>query len=413
MQLHVARQPIFDKHRQIVGYELLHRDAPGTNAYTATDGNYATSSVITSAFLSFGLEVLTNDTLAYINFTSELLVQGVPMLLPKEKLVTEILESVEPTEEILMACHGLKDAGYTLALDDFVLRPGYEPLIDLADIIKVDFRKSDASEQKIIIERYKGKGIRFLAEKVETAAEFARAVKLGYSMFQGYFFARPVTLSANTVSATKLGYVQLMQAIHEESPDFPKIIQAIESDVSFSLDTIRLVNSAYFARRSKISSVKEAVVMLGLEGVRKWVNMTVMTRLARNKPDVLISHSLIRSRFLDLMAKRSNRGNFSSEYTMLGLFSLLDALVGCTFQSLFANLNLSDTVKSILVDGDFSSDLGKAYQIMLAYEQGNWDLAAALCPKIGLSMDDIALIYLDALEWHNSTTAMGRAARAG
>lgn len=413
MQLHVARQPIFNKQKQIVAYELLHRDAPGANAYTATDGNYATSSVITSAFLSFGLEVLTNDTLAYINFTSELLLQGVPMLLPKDQLVTEILENVEPTEEVLRACQALKDAGYTLALDDFVLRPGYEPLVDLSSIIKVDFRQSDINEQKAIIERYKDKGIQFLAEKVETEAEFARAIKLGYSMFQGYFFARPVTLSANAVPATKLGYVQLMQAVYEDTPDFSKIIHAIESDVSFSLDTVKLVNSAYFARRNKISSVKEAVVMLGLEGVRKWVNMSVMTRLARNKPDVLITHSLIRSKFLDLTAKKSGRGAVSSGYSMLGLFSLLDALVGCTFRSLFSNLNLSDTVKSILVDGDYTSDLGKAYRVMLSYEQGDWDAAAALCPKIGLTMDDIALIYLEALEWHSSTVAMNKAVRDG
>lgn len=411
MQLHVARQPIFNKQKQIVAYELLHRDAPGSNAYMATDGNAATSSVITSAFLSFGLDLLTGDTLAYVNFTTELLLQCAPLLLPRDQLVTEILETVQPTEEVLQACRTIKAAGYKLALDDFVLRPGYDELIDLAGIIKVDFRISDADEQRAIIDLYKDRDISFLAEKVETEAEFARAVKMGYHLFQGYFFARPVTLSTNAVPSTKLGYVQLMQAVHEDKPDFSKIIRAIESDVAFSLDTIKLVNSAYFARRHKISSVKDAVIMLGLEGVRKWVNVSVMSRLAWNKPDVLISHSLVRSRFMELMARRSGRQQYSSEYSMLGLFSLLDALIGCTFKSLFSNLNLSDTVKSILIDSDYSSDLGKAYCLMLAYEQGEWDKAGALCPMIGLSMDDIAQIYMDALEWHSNTVAMNKAAQ--
>ena len=413
MQLHVARQPIFNRRKSIVAYELLHRESPEACAYTAQDGDYATSCVITSAFLSYGLDVLADDTMAYINFTACLLVQGVPMLLPREQVVVEILETVEPTEEVLTACRALKAAGYTLALDDYVLQPGYDALVELADVIKVDFRANDAGQQQAIIERYRSRKLCFLVEKVETEAEFVHAMKLGYDLFQGYFFARPVTLSAKAVQPTKMAYVQLMQAIHEPSPDFGKIISAIESDVAFSLDTIKLVNSAYYARRNKLSSVKDAVVMLGMEGVRKWVNMSVLSRLARNKPDVLISHSLIRSTFLDLLARRAGQAGQSAEYALLGLFSLLDALTGCTFQSLLGCLNLSDTIKAILIRGDLSSPLGRTYALMLHYEQGEFDEAATLAAGLQLCMDDVAHIYVDALEWYSSTAAMSKAAREG
>jgi c-di-GMP-related signal transduction protein len=410
MKLYIARQPIFNRSRSIVAYELLHRESLGINTYETSDGDYATSSVITGTFLTLGFDALTDDKLAYVNFTESLLLKGVPQLLPKDQLVIEILETVEPTAEIINACTALKVAGYTIALDDYVLRPGYDALIALADIIKVDFRSTRIEDQMGIINRFSQQKISFLAEKVETEAEFTRAMKMGYKLFQGYFFSRPVILSTNAIPVTKLGYIQLIQAINTERPNFNEVIRAIENDVALSLETIKLVNSAYFARRNKISSIKDAVVMLGLEGVRKWINISALSRLGKNKPDVLISNSLIRSKFMELMSKQLKRSQLSPHYSMLGLLSLLDALTNCSFDILLSKLNIDDEIKAILVDKEFNSLLGQAYKLMTLYERGSWDEANGLAVSLGVQMDTVADIYMQSLEWHNSSIGMSKAA---
>ena len=412
MELHIARQPIFDTKRAIIAYELLHRESAGKNVYDGIDGDDATSSVITGTFLSIGLNALTDNKLAYVNFTQNLLLKGVPQLLPKEQLVVEILETVEPTVDVITACRSLKIAGYTLALDDFVLRPGYEALIALANIIKVDFRSTSEVEQRSVIDRYRQYNIVFLAEKVETEEEFTRATKLGYSLFQGYFFSRPVIMSTKTVPITKLGYVQLIQAVNDERPDFKKISMAIENDVALSLETIKLVNSAYFARRNKISSIKDAVVTLGMEGVRKWINIFTLSRLGKNKPDVLISDSLIRSKFMELISKPLNKNQRSPEFAMLGLFSLLDALTNCSFDLILSKLNITQEIKIILIDKDYSSTLGQAYRLMLSYERGSWDDANSMALSLGVPMDTIAEIYMKSLKWYNSSIGMSNAVQA-
>ena len=401
MELYVARQPIFDTKKTIVAYELLHREA-GQTQYTQQDGTYASSSVIAVNFLSLGLNSLTSGKLAFINFTEELLKLGVATLLPKESLVVEILETIEPTDEIISACSNLKDKGYTLALDDFVLRPGYKSLIDLADIIKVDFRSTSEDEQKQIIDKYKNKKIQFLAEKVETEQEFIRAIKLGYSLYQGYFFSKPIIITTSTVPVSKLGYIQLMAAINEDNPDFKDIASAIEHDVALSLETIKLVNSVFYYHRQKITSIQQAVVALGINDVKKWIYLSALRRLGANKPDVLVSNSIIRSKFMELISHELKQDQRSREYAMLGLFSLLDALTNSTFKVLFANLNISEEIKSILIGTDADSLCGVAYALMLAYEKGNWKEAHMHTETLHIAMDCVASTYIKSLEWYNT-----------
>jgi EAL and modified HD-GYP domain-containing signal transduction protein len=409
MELYIARQPVFDKNKAISGYELLHRTSGLTNEYTETDGEYASSQVITGAFLSFGLDSLTDGKQAYINFTTDLLTSGVASLLPKEQLVVEVLESIVPTREVLRACEKLKADGYTLALDDYVLSPYFEPLAALADIIKVDFRQTSEVEQFNAIAFREGQGIQFLAEKVETEEEFLRATALGYSLFQGYFFSRPVMLSTNMIQPSKLGYIRLMQAVNSPSPDFRTIISAIESDVTLSLETIRLSNSAFYARRQKIMSIKQAVVALGLEGVRKWIYLASLRRLGAGKPDALVSTSIIRSKFMELIAYAVRQPLKSPEYSMIGLFSMLDALTGHSFESLLSNLNIADEIKEILIGSEFETKLGQAYCTMLNYERGDWESTETSAVRMGLTLNTVAEAYMESLKWFNEFLSISAA----
>jgi c-di-GMP-related signal transduction protein len=405
MELYVARQPVFDKTRSIYGYELLYRESEKENKFPETDGDYASSRVITGAFLALGLDTLTSGKHAFINFTSDLISSGVASLLPKEQLVIEILENVVPTQEIIEACKQLKAQGYSLALDDYVMDPAFEPLARLADIIKVDFQKVSEDNQYNILSMHKGHGIQFLAEKVETEEEFRRALDLGYSLFQGYFFARPVILSTNTIPVGRLGYIRLMQAVNSPNPDFRMIISAIESDVKLSLETIKLTNSVFYSSRMKISSIKQAVVALGLEGVRKWIYLAAMRRLGVDKPDILVSTSIIRAKFMELLSLAIGQSCKGPVYSMLGLFSLLDVLTNCSFETLLSNLNITDEIKQILLYRDFNSKLGATYCTMLAYERGEWESTSESARMLGLSRATLSRAYISSLKWYNGLTS--------
>ena len=400
MEIYVARQPIFDSNKNVVAYELLHRQA-GETQYAQQDGNYASSSVIAGNFLSLGLDSLTSGKQAFINFTAELLTSGVATILPKDQLVIELLETIEPTEQIVSTCKELSSEGYQLALDDFVMQPGYEELLRFVNIVKVDFLATTPQQQKGIVVRWKRDGLRFLAEKVETDADFKRAVACGYTLFQGYFFAKPVLLAANAVPVSKLGYLQLMTALNQKNPDFRQIASAIESDVAISLETIKLVNSAFYGKKQRIRPIHQAVVSLGMEGVRKWIYLSALRKLVSKKPDILISNSLIRSRFMELLSEQNGAQSRMSEYALLGLFSLLDTITNCSFPLLLKDLNISDDIKAVLMYGQQDSHIGKAFQLMLAYEKGDWQSAQTLCSELGISIESVSEAYLNSLAWYN------------
>ena len=401
MELHVARQPIFDASKTVIAYELLHRDSRLVNEYAAQDADQATSSVLTSSFLTLGLDTLTEGKMAYVNFTQYLLTQGIPTLLPQEQLGIELSPEILYHEDALQAACQLKAAGYTIALDGFTKEHIGCAAMGLADIIKINVQCVSTEEQIALLD-IKGAGkIRYLAKNVECDAAFDAARRMGYALYQGYFFAHPVIYTANTIPVSRLGYIQLIRAVNEERPDFQNIVVAIENDVAMSLETVKLVNSAYFARRYKIHSVKQAIVTLGIEGVRKWVALSTLTKLGKNKPDVLVSSSLIRSKFLELVAKAMGQSNRAPEFYMLGLFSLLDALTGCPFEQILSSLNISDEVKAVLTQGEKFSALANAYGLMLSYERGRWPEAGNFAQSLNLSMSTVADIYISALRWYN------------
>lgn len=401
MELHVARQPIFDASKAVVAYELLHRENRTVNRYEAQDADQATSSVLTSGFLTLGLDMLTEGKMAYVNFTELLLTQGIPTLLPHEQLGIELSPGILHNADALRAVNALKAAGYTIALDSFSLEHMDSSLLQLADIVKINVQQILPAEQQALLASRHGARARFLAKNVECDEAFSQAQQMGYSLFQGYFFAHPVIYTASTIPVNQLGYIQLIRAVSEEHPDFQSIVVAIESDVAMSLETVRLVNSAYFARRYKIYSVKQAIVTLGIEGVRKWVTLSTLTKLGKNKPDVLVSSSLIRSKFMEQIAKALGQSRRAPEFYMLGLFSLLDALTGCPFEQVLGNLNIAEEVKSVLLQAEKESTLARAYALMMSYERGHWDEASGYAKALGLPMSAVADIYISSLRWYN------------
>ena len=396
MQVLVARQPIFDKNKNVVAYELLFRNSL-SNSYGGTDGDQATTDVIVASFLSIGMDVVTGGKRAFINFTDNLLRNKVAHLLPREVLAVEILETVEPDEAILAACHDLKKDGYTIVLDDFVFHPRFAPLIELADIIKIDFLATSPTERKSIVRRFNANKIDFLAEKVETQAEFEEAVRAGYVYFQGYFFSKPVIIARKDIPASKLSYLKLLQEIKMSDMNINQIEQTIKREISFSYRLLKYINSSAFGFRQEIRSIRQAVSLLGQRDLLKWVSLNAMCCIQDDKPLELITTAVVRAYFGELIALRLGKQQIASDVFLMGLFSIIDALLDCSLLNILEELPVSKEVKGALLGGDgFFHDI---HELTVSYERADWAKVFMCAKKIDLPEDELAGLYLKTLTW--------------
>lgn len=397
MNIFIARQPIFDKDRNVYGYELLHREE-GEKVYSAEDGDRASSNVISGGFLSLELNKLTGDKKAFVNFTDNLLFQEIPTILPPDYLVVEVLETVTICDELINACKRIKAAGYTIALDDFVFKPGYEPLVELADIIKVDFLESSDEEKSSIVRRFDKYNIKFLAEKIETHEEYEKAVGMGYTYFQGYFFSKPVTISTNTIPMNKLNQIRLIQAINEQDTDFVKLSSIIEMDASFSYEVLRLVNSAFFSRGMRIKSIKQALIRLGTEELRKWCYLTALRKLGGSQHSEVVNYCMIRARFLELISNRLGLKKKSAEFMTVGILSMLDVLSGCSLEKILQEIPLVDEVKNILLGKEKKGAMAKSFKLVLECEKGHWKEVAQLSKEMHMKAEEVIAFYYEAVQ---------------
>lgn len=396
MQVLVARQPIFDKTKNVVAYELLFRSSM-SNHYGGGDGDQATTDVIVASFLSIGMDVVTGGKKAFINFTDNLLKDKVAHLLPSDILAVEILETVEPDEKIINACKALKAEGYTVVLDDFVFDPRFTPLIELADIIKIDFLTTSPAERKSIVRRFSRGNIKFLAEKVETQAEFEEAVSCGYVYFQGYFFSKPVIITRKDIPASKLSYLKLLQEVKMADMDVQRIEDVIKREISFSYRILKYINSSAFGFRQEIRSIRQAVSLLGQRDLLKWVSLNAMCCIQDDKPLELITTAVVRGYFGELIAVRLGKQQIASDVFLMGLFSLIDAILDYPLADLLEELPVSKEVKEALLGHDgFFHDIHK---LTVSYERADWTNVFLCCKKIGLPDDELTELYLKTLAW--------------
>jgi c-di-GMP-related signal transduction protein len=394
MDVFVARQPIFQVNKKLFAYELLFRTGM-SNAFPGIDGGTATSSLLSSSFFTVGIERISGGKLVFINFTEELLLRGTPTLFPKNHVVVEILEDVHPTREIIDACQALYQQGYILALDDFVYRDNLQPLIDLAQIIKIDFRLTPQAEITAILAQLKEGKCEFLAEKIETNEEFVAAKAMGFKYFQGYFFAKPEVLKNKDISASKLTIMQLICEVNRAECDLKKLEEYINQDVSISYKLINYLNSAYYARLQPISSIRQAIAYLGERGIRMFISIIAASRLVDNKPGELLRAATIRANFLEQIA--IELAIDSGELFMLGLFSLLDAMLDNSMEYLVGQLPLTTQMSEALVQR--SGQLANYLQLIEAVEAGNWSVLDNLLAGMNISSIRLQEFYLNAVNF--------------
>lgn len=397
----IARQPIFDINLKIHAYELLFRRT-ASNDSSEFDPDEATSSVLVNGMFVIGLEQLTKGKPAFVNFSRKMLINDVMTFLPNKDIAIEILETVEPDEKCLQACLKLKQAGYKIVLDDFVYHAKFDPLIAIADIIKVDFLLSSAAECEDLPKRLQGrKDLIFLAEKVETYEQYAKAEKWGYSLFQGYFFCKPVTLNTRDIQGNKLVYFQLLKELHDPLVSFDQLEQIIQRDVSLSYKILKYVNSAAMGIRTKINSVRQALAMLGRSNMEKFITLVLLKGLSAGKPSELIATSIIRGRFAELVAAHLSFKEQASTAFLVGMFSLMEALLDQSMEKILNDLSLSDDIASALRRKP--SVLTSILEMVIAYEQGNGEKYGIYCRRLGLKNEDVKKMYADAVLWEATT----------
>lgn len=389
----VARQPILTKEEQVFGYELLFRDGV-ENYFYSSDPDAASRSTLDSSLL-MGLDVLCAGRRAFVNCTRDVLLKDYATLLPPQQTVVEILETVVPDPLVLSACQRLKEMGFMIALDDFAADDPREPLTDLADILKVDLRRTPPSQQEAMIKRYGPWRRRLLAEKVETREEFEAAKKLGFVYFQGYFFRRPEVLATHEIPANRLNYLRLLQAVSKPELDSREIENLIKTDAAACYRLLRYLNSAVFGFATEIHSIRHALSLLGEREIRRWVRLVATLGAAEQKSSELVNLALTRARFCELLSPRVQHGD--SDLFLLGLLSLIDVILEAPMATLLEKIPVDQETKAVLLGG--ASRLRPVYQLMLAQESGEWQESAELARQLRLPESEIADTYFQALQW--------------
>ncbi|MFA6283104.1 MAG: HDOD domain-containing protein [Desulfurivibrionaceae bacterium] len=394
----VARQPIFKRNKEVFAYELLFRSGLTNYFDPLQNGEEATSKVITNSFLIIGIATITEGKKAFINFSEEMLLKGYPSLFPKEITVVEVLETVGATPEVIEACERLVGAGYVLALDDFLYEERFVPLIKLARIIKFDIRQMSFAElerQVKIVSRY---NVKLLAEKIETFEEFEAVKKLGFDLFQGYFFSRPHIMKGRDIPGSKLHYLQVLKVIQDEDYDFGELAKFVSRDVSLAYKLLKYANSAYFSRQQKLESIEMAVAMLGQLTLRKWLSLMMLSYLADDKPSELLRLAAFRGSFCELIADqllglRREAGRFHTA----GMFSLLPAMLDKNMADILPELALPEEIRQALL-AETATPLGRTLSLVMAYERGDWEKTATLAKKLTVTLDSLPLLYEQAIE---------------
>lgn len=371
MDVYVARQPILDKRLNTFGYELLFRDGPD-NFFPEIDEDAASSTVISNSFLGIGIEQLTGGKKAFINFTRNLLLKHVPCLFSPTILFSEVVETIEPDEDLLTAITQMNQNGCHFALDDFIFHEKFEPLMRFAAIVKIDIRQTPLKEAKKLIDQLADRPTKFLAEKVETKEEYAEALDIGFSYFQGYFFSKPEIIKRRSIAPSKIRLLQIIGELNRgDDADVNRLEDLIKSDVSLSYRLLQYMNSAFYHLPNKITSIRGAIVYLGLTEVRKLVTLLATAKLADSKPNELIRTSVLRAKLCELAGQAGGYQGDLSELFLLGLFSLMDAILDTEMELIINQLPISEQLKLALINKE--GELAYYLEFVFNYERGLWD----------------------------------------
>lgn len=398
MEVFVARQPIFDADDRLQGYELLYRHSGEAVRAEGATSQRMSNEVFIHSILGFGLDRVTAGATAFINFSREMLTERLFELLDPGTVMIELLESVEPDEGTVAACRELKEAGYRLALDDFVPRPEAEPLLGCAEVVKLDVLNVPLGELAATVERLRPSGVRLLAERVETREVHDACLAMGFELFQGYYFSRPEILSRREVSLEQASAIRLMNLLRDARATDGEIEGAFRSDPLLTYKLLRIVNSAAVGGRG-VQSIGHAVRMVGRETLGRWLALLFVTSVSAETgvENERVHSAVQRARFCEVIGEASGRQGAAGPLFMVGLFSMLDALLRVPLEELLSRIDLAPEVRDALLRGE--GRFAPALELVRAYEAGRWDEVPRLAAAAGVSPLDVPDLYLQSLAW--------------
>ena len=397
-QLLLARQPIFDRDTKVVAYELLFREVNPGRA-DVVDGDFATSAVLENAFMNLSIDDVIGDHKAFINFTPRLLEMEIPI--EPARCVIEVLEDVEVTDALLENLKRAKQKGHQVALDDFEYNETLQPLVDLADIIKLDVLALTDTELVDAVGRLSAYGVTLLAEKIETNEMLRHCLDLGFEMFQGNFLSKPEPITGRKLAANKIVVLELLTKLQEPSSNFKDLELLISQDPALGLKTLRLVNSAYYGPRHQIESLSHAIAYLGMDALRSLASLLVVSGLS-DKPDALRDFALERAKFCELLGRKVKEAEASVFYSV-GLLSTMDAYFDQPLEEILGNMSLRPDVKAALLDRE--GELGAVLALVERVQRGEleaivWDRLA----DFDLSPQVVNELYMEVIQWQRQVS---------
>ncbi len=397
MEFLVGRQAILDRNGHTFGYELLYRESfMKNNSSSSVDGNAATNRVVINAFFNLGIDRIAKNGRVFINFTRDLIVQRLYDALPKEKVVIEILEDVMAETEVVEALKDAKKQGYMIALDDFVFEEHQKSLVEIADIIKIDFLELSKEEIKREVELYKQYNLKLLAEKVEDKETFQFALDLGFSYFQGFFFQKPTIEAKSDIAPYQMNILRAIAVANDPKSDIEDLIELISGDVYLHTKILVYVNSPFFGLKRKIDTIKSAVNILGVNKIKEWLNIMYVSKLAEDKPEELIILSAVRAKFASLLAE--SFGVDSNDAYLLGMFSLMDSILNLPMTVVLREFDyLHDDLKGALTGKE--NNCKRLLDFIKMFENGNFENAYDIVRQTSLDIENVNGHYFKAIEF--------------
>jgi len=387
----IGRQPIFDHKLKVYAYELLFRSQENQANAVVIDGDSATSRVMLNTIADIGLKRLVGKHRAFINLTRYFLEDPERIVFAPGQIVLEVLEDIKAESPIVKTLATLKELGHTIALDDFVYSEELQPLVNLADIIKMDIMSMTRDDIKRQVKLYKQFKISLLAEKVETYEEFEFLKQLGFDYYQGYFFSKPTVIKGKGLESNQLSIMRLIGKVSNPELEVSELSDLISTDVSLSHKILKFINSPASGLRVEVESVQRAVVLMGINTIKNWVIMVAMAS-ASGKPHELSTLALVRARCCEQLARTSQQDKADSFFTV-GLFSTLEAMMDLPLAELIQDLPLSDDMKAALINRD--GVYGQALNCVEAMEKNDFSNIGFL----DLELAEMSKLYLDAIYW--------------
>ena len=395
----IARQPILDREKEVFAYELFFRDGKN-NCYPSIERDEATTKLIAKNYQTLALDDISCNKKSFINFQSETLRSGLPASLDPENVVVELVAGQSVASGLLDTCKHVKNMGYKIALSDNLLKSSWNELLPYVDMLKVNSNHENLDFLANNVNRFIDANVQLIADKVETQENFSIFKDIGFDYFQGYFFAKPESLSNEKLSTSKLTLIELIGASSSESFDIEIVTSIIERDVGLSYMLLRFMNNPAINKRYKITSLRHALNYMGEVEIKKFIALLALTNLSDDKPLELLHLSLVRAKFCDLVSTEKNIGCNPPTAFLVGLFSMLDALLDQEMESLIVKLPLADEVKEALCDGQ--NNLFMYLMLARAFESGNWLKVIRISKILEIEQKRLHSLLNEAILWGNS-----------